>query len=571
MNKWYFLCLISFCFFSLQLSSQRYSSKETIDAEGQMFPILDGDNIILAGGDRNGGFDYFDTQTCDITHIELGFDGFASALYFQVGRKVIFYNLAGVNLLITQMIVYDLDTQTHYTDQYPGGNVNLKMQYAFMEGSDLVFINGNVGTNFNTYDIGTQTWGTKPSRFNRRATTNIDVGDKIFFLGGRTGSSVWSDKADVYDKNSGIWTSFTLSEPKDKLSVTANGNSLIVAGGENSTVNATRSTDLVEIIDMSDLSITTLQLPRKGSGFAAVSVNDKVIFAGGNRTEAYVIDMTDQTLVTQDLGASFALENLRGATFNDLAVFAGGNGADGDGDVVSFYDDLTETWDTIQLGLPREKVAFIEHDSKLYICGGEDFNFDFQDVLIFDAASFIDASLPVDIVSLSAVREGKVIEARLAVENQIDVDSYTLERSTDGSAFSFVTALPAVDEKTVYQFKDTQGINTSEVYYRVRVTDLDGSVAFSHIVTVAPLSELTAPRVSPNPFTGNVNLDLSNFEGEELFLSVTDLTGRRLLSQRVVAQTSAVLDLQRLTDGVYILLIANEKGELFTERLVKRR
>ena len=68
------------------------------------------------------------------------------------------------------------------------------------------------------------------------------------------------------------------------------------------------------------------------------------------------------------------------------------------------------------------------------------------------------------------------------------------------------------------------------------------------------------------------NLDLIGFEGEELTITIVDLTGRTVKTQQLAtiidAEWTQSVDLQGLVSGVYFVKIAN-KDRVWTQEIIK--
>ncbi len=124
------------------------------------------------------------------------------------------------------------------------------------------------------------------------------------------------------------------------------------------------------------------------------------------------------------------------------------------------------------------------------------------------------------------------------------------------------------------------GANTATIvidqpgYYSVEVTigacsyvSNEVEVALNAVNTIAALSEVS---ITPNPFHQSIYLKLSTSEPLQLDLSLTDLQGRKLLTDRLAVNGTAAmtLHLPDLPAGTYLLSLRNGKGE-WLQRVVK--
>ena len=78
--------------------------------------------------------------------------------------------------------------------------------------------------------------------------------------------------------------------------------------------------------------------------------------------------------------------------------------------------------------------------------------------------------------------------------------------------------------------------------------------------------------VFPNPASNILEVRGNGFEGRNLILSFSDISGRILISQNCSIQNdafTAVLEISKLKAGIYLLCITNEKGEKMLKKVVK--
>lgn len=69
----------------------------------------------------------------------------------------------------------------------------------------------------------------------------------------------------------------------------------------------------------------------------------------------------------------------------------------------------------------------------------------------------------------------------------------------------------------------------------------------------------------PNPFDGNITLQIDGFDGEQLMIEVIDLQGKVLYSEQVTSPEDFVykeLQLQELASGTYFVKVYNAKGAI---------
>jgi hypothetical protein len=183
-------------------------------------------------------------------------------------------------------------------------------------GSLALFAGGRDGSTLldtvDIYDNDTGLWTTENLSVARPLTDRAvaSVGSLAFFAGGQFTGSVpffWSNVVDIYDAQTGNWTTETMSLARGELSLTAVGNTMLFAGGGTGTTYS--PTDIVERYD-----VTTGQwgpishLSQARFTMAATTVAGKALFAGGAVEQISSLDDLDVFELDPwtDLGGSTA-------------------------------------------------------------------------------------------------------------------------------------------------------------------------------------------------------------------------------------------------------------------------
>lgn len=157
--------------------------------------------------------------------------------------------------------------------------------------------------------------------------------------------------------------------------------------------------------------------------------------------------------------------------------------------------------------------------------------------------------LPVELLSLEATCTQQQVTVHWVTASEDKNSMFTLERSTDGADFSYVTSVMGSGTSGVkreYTFSDTppaQGI----YYYRLMQTDYN--LVTRHLMTTvancAPMNDGTT--LFPNPTSQS--FWLMGLRGQA-DVYVTDMFGRTVLEQ-TVRDTSPEISLEGQANGVY--------------------
>ena len=175
---------------------------------------------------------------------------------------------------------------------------------------------------------------------------------------------------------------------------------------------------------------------------------------------------------------------------------------------------------------------------------------------------------PVTFTSIAANRNSdKSIAINWKVENEMNMQQYTVERSEDARNFNgIITVDPLVNNggNAIYLKNDISPL-AKDNFYRIKALSFGGQVQYSSIVKVAPVKSTPGISVYPNPVTGNtVQLE---FIGQpvgryDLVLIYSNGVQQKLSPIQLNAGLSnrSVLLPQALASGIYLLKLITPAG-----------
>jgi len=145
---------------------------------------------------------------------------------------------------------------------------------------------------------------------------------------------------------------------------------------------------------------------------------------------------------------------------------------------------------------------------------------------------------------------------------QSDVHSFTIEYSHDGKVFNAAGVLAVAgtnDRATPYVYTHTPDV-TGTLYYRLRVTAVDGAVYYSNIVPVKTGNTILAgTEVFPNPFTDILQISMQLEKTGMIQVALYDASGRlvrRSQQTGMLGRNTIVMgNLSALLPGIYLLQI----------------
>jgi hypothetical protein len=179
--------------------------------------------------------------------------------------------------------------------------------------------------------------------------------------------------------------------------------------------------------------------------------------------------------------------------------------------------------------------------------------------IVFQRAA---APVPVRFTRIEATPNGKDVLVKWEVSNEVNIETYTVQRSTDGRNFSDVGEVNATGISG-YHHTDVEP-GTGVFYYRVRSNGIQaGDVLYSSIVSVVLAEQGGFITVYPNPVQDDrvVKIDIQGMEAGKFEARLLSTDGREVLKKVLYHPGgNAVHELRlsaRMPRGIYTLMIKN--------------
>lgn len=191
-----------------------------------------------------------------------------------------------------------------------------------------------------------------------------------------------------------------------------------------------------------------------------------------------------------------------------------------------------------------------------------------------------DEPLPVGLISFTAVVEENKVLLRWETQTETGNDFFTVERSLDGIDFveiARVTGAGDCNEVQVYSAVDSIPFS-GNMYYRLKQTDFDGSVAYSGVISIdsgqTEMSENDDFLFYPNPVRrGDRLLLLLNpvmERGLQIKVRIADVTGAVYDMPGIRNRNRILVETNRLTQGGLYLLFVETETDVAVKKLVVR-
>lgn len=176
-------------------------------------------------------------------------------------------------------------------------------------------------------------------------------------------------------------------------------------------------------------------------------------------------------------------------------------------------------------------------------------------------------ALPVTLVSFEAVTMyNAFVRCMWETASETDNQGFMIERSTDSKTWISIGDLVpaksgAANERTDYSVDDY--VSPGTFYYRLKQIDLDGAETYSLIrsVVVSGDSKLSW-RITPNPVSTTLSIDLSLSDEDSVSYCVMDAIGRTVMSGSAMTDGRQIVtvDMSSIPPGIYIVSIMTGHG-----------
>ncbi len=173
--------------------------------------------------------------------------------------------------------------------------------------------------------------------------------------------------------------------------------------------------------------------------------------------------------------------------------------------------------------------------------------------------------VPVKLTQFTATPQNKSTKLNWTAENEINVNHYEAEVSTDGNNFTklsdIATSVAGGTTKN-YSFNDnTNYLSVRTVYYRIKSVDNDGRTEYTNVVTVKKAGTSNGSlSINPTVTFGAINVSYYQTTENNVLLTVTDMSGRNVVSKTQPMHkglNNVSLDLSAFANGIYYVRIVD--------------
>jgi hypothetical protein len=189
---------------------------------------------------------------------------------------------------------------------------------------------------------------------------------------------------------------------------------------------------------------------------------------------------------------------------------------------------------------------------------------------VYTLGAAASAPLPVNLLSFKAtLDDSKTVSLDWVTISEKNSRQFDLERSTDAKSWKLLGSTDAGGESSSrlnYSFKDKSPAG-GENLYRVKMIDLDGSFAYSHIesITLAGNREVV---FYPNPVADRLYID-ANDPGMVKEVNFYDMSGSKLLTSKATGTSG--IEVKNLVPGMYLVQMILSDGTTNSSKVIVTR
>lgn len=187
--------------------------------------------------------------------------------------------------------------------------------------------------------------------------------------------------------------------------------------------------------------------------------------------------------------------------------------------------------------------------------------------------------LPVKLLSFTGKEHDKLAELNWDITQDSDPDYFEVQKSNDGNSFTDIATIPGpagrqLAASVAYQYSDPALLTGGASFYRLKMTDISGTVTYSKIVLISTaVVARNEIKIFPTLVTDN-NINLKTGSSlKQAFFEIFDFTGKLLLSQQIpvtaAGQTINIpLSNRNLAKGMFLVRIKEAGVPVCTQKII---
>lgn len=141
------------------------------------------------------------------------------------------------------------------------------------------------------------------------------------------------------------------------------------------------------------------------------------------------------------------------------------------------------------------------------------------------------AQLPLKLISFKANSNNENIVLQWQTSNEVNVSHFEIERSINGTEFSYVGSMNAINKDiNYYSYSDKNTTGSRTLYYRLKMKDLDGKFEYSPVIKIKTDKKDKAIKVYPNIITNSssITAEIYSTNDDKIAVTLVNAQGQRM-------------------------------------------
>lgn len=180
-------------------------------------------------------------------------------------------------------------------------------------------------------------------------------------------------------------------------------------------------------------------------------------------------------------------------------------------------------------------------------------------------------AFPIELLMLEGVANAATNALNWTTTTESNASHFEVMSSLDGTNFLKIGQVAATGNSTTpqnYQFVDTNP--NGNMYYRLRMVDVDGTYALSHVINISRFDLVGKLIAYPNPSTGTLYVHVPAVDyATQVEITVTSLAGQTLYNEKIASfssESTIETDFSTLPAGMYMLNVT--KGNFNQSKMI---
>jgi len=184
----------------------------------------------------------------------------------------------------------------------------------------------------------------------------------------------------------------------------------------------------------------------------------------------------------------------------------------------------------------------------------------------------VSGALPLTLLNFTVIKNKDNAMLNWQTTREVNTAYFYIQRSNDAINFTTVGKVQAKAGNSLqnnYSFTDNIALQKAgNVYYRLQMTDNDGTFAYSRIAYITISAAGTPISIYPNPAHNYFVIDkYENIDAARATIIIRDITGHTVVNQKFNHANRQKINITALSKGLYIVSVVTPE-HIFTQKLL---